>query len=217
MTKIIEFINVSKTVNKKDLIKNFNYIFEDQKNYVLYGSNSSGKTLFFNILLKKEKIKSGIIEICNENFTSFNKEKLMTYRRQIGFVMQKPIMIEQKTIYENLEVPMLFSDIKQKARKEKIDFFLNKLNLIDIKNKYPKNVSLGTKQKISIIRSLITKPKILLLDEPFNNIDTNFIDIILDLIKNFIHPHAITIIATNNQNVLELFENKNIINFPLIF
>lgn len=217
MTKIIECINISKTLNKKDLIKNFSYIFEDQSTYILYGSNNTGKTLFINILLKKEKIQKGIIEICGETLNSFNQEKLMIYRRQLGFAGQNPILIEQKTIYENLEIPMILSNINRKVRKEKINFLLSKLNLLDIKNKFPKNISLREKQIVSIFRAIIMTPKILILDEPFNNIETNSIENILELIKMFTHPHAITIISTSNQNILEKIDNKIIINFPLIF
>ncbi len=148
------------------------------KNEILcfLGENGAGKTTLLSILAFLLKPKAGEIYYENQKVKS-----LKEIRGKVTMVFQRPVLF-QGTVYENITFP--FKWLGKNLDKEKLEFFMEKFGISKIKDKKAKNISEGEAQRTSLVRALILKPKVLILDEPFSSIDLlSFHDIISEVIK----------------------------------
>lgn len=213
MIKIIQFINVSKSFNGKLVLNDFNFTFNNGNTYFLYGNSGSGKTTIFTLLLGEEHPDNGEIKICGDDIKKFSKNDLLTYRQQIGIVWQNLLLIKEKTVFENISLPLVLKGENSHSIKNKVMEILEESNFIKEKDKFPTELTLGQKQIIAILRAIITNPKIILLDEPMNHLDTQTEKNIWNLINKYKDPNAVTIFTTSQKYIVENFEG-NIIDMP---
>jgi NitT/TauT family transport system ATP-binding protein len=163
MSKLLEIKNLSKKYHTKEgeilAIKNLNIDIEKGEFIALVGTSGCGKSTLLNIIAGLDQKSSGSINFYNNNDVT------------IGYMFQSDCLFPWLTIYENA---LLGLKIKNKNTKENQEYVLNllkKYNLLEFKDKYPKCLSGGMKQRVALIRTLALKPDILLLDEPFNALD----------------------------------------------
>ena len=162
MTKVLEIKNLSKKYHTKSgeilAIKNINLDINQGEFVALVGSSGCGKSTLLNIIANLDQATTGEI--------NFQEDE-----NKIGYMFQSDCLFPWLTIYENC---LLGLKIQKKNTKENQDYILTllkKYNLLDFKDKYPSCLSGGMKQRIALIRTLALKPKLLLLDEPFNALD----------------------------------------------
>lgn len=195
---MIELKHVYKSYGEVAIFKDISLSLEDDGIVVVVGDNGSGKTTLLNIL-------SNIIHPDSGNYF-FDGEKITkmstSFRSRIGAVLSEPIFINELNVKRYLEFVCDFQFISKDEVEDRIDFFLNWLNVNDRKNTKIKKLSSGEKKKVSIISSLLHKPDILLWDEPFINLDQQSIDKILKFIVAKNSPKLI-LIATHNIKLLE--------------
>lgn len=173
--EIIKLENVSKDYllknEKIEVLKNVNISFETNKLYVITGSSGAGKSTLIKMIGLIEKPTSGKIYINNEDTSNLHDDKASNIRNNlIGFIHQNYLLDENLNALENILLPTL----KNKSYKEKQSLALNlmsELNIVNRKKHFPKELSGGEQQRVSIARSLINNPKIILADEPTGNLD----------------------------------------------
>ena len=165
----------------------------------IIGKNGSGKTTFLRVLAGLEK-SIGTIKFNNSIWLN-NKIFLKPQKRDIGFVFQDSSLFENMTIEKNLS--FIRND------KKLIENLLKISNLFNIKNRYPKTLSGGQKQKLNLCRALINKPKILLMDEPFSSLDYEASDILQKHIKYFHNKfNIITVMVSHNFYEIKKLANR---------
>lgn len=213
---MIKLENVSKNYGEGKLIhkvfEEMNFTFESNKSYSLVGPSGSGKTTFLNIISGLDDFNSGSIKVLDRELHDQNQNYKSKIRRDnFGFVYQFHYLLENLTIYENCLASNFGKDSPEISKS------LKSLNILNLKHKYPSEISGGEQQRAAIARAISSSPKILLLDEPTGNLDKenskNVQDFILEYAKN---NDCLVLYATHDISFAERADTiLKIINFHL--
>jgi len=213
---MIKLKNVSKNYGEGKLthkvFEEMNFTFESNKSYSLVGPSGSGKTTFLNIISGLDDFNSGSIKVSDHELHDQNQNNKSKIRRDnFGFVYQFHYLLENLTIYENCLASNFGKDSPEISKS------LKSLNILNLKHKYPSEISGGEQQRAAIARAISSSPKILLLDEPTGNLDKenskNVQDFILDYAKN---NDCLVLYATHDISFAERADTiLKIINFHL--
>ncbi len=164
----LEKVNKSYGSNelKQEVLNDLSFDFKKGTTYSIVGPSGSGKTTFLNILSGLDVFDSGSIKIENVELSHLNQDELSKLRKDnFSFAYQFHYLLENLTIYENCLAANL------DAEEHEIDHILSRLGINNLKHKFPSHISGGERQRASLARALVKKPKILLLDEPTGNLD----------------------------------------------
>ncbi|MFA6455192.1 MAG: ABC transporter ATP-binding protein [Bacteroidota bacterium] len=175
--KLIQLQGVSKQYLTGEVpvtaLKNIDLEIEPKSFVSFIGPSGSGKSTLLNLLGGLDKPTSGKVFINDVDVGLLNRADGAAFRGgNIGFVFQNFNLIPVLTVYENVEYPLLMlSRVSPAERRSRIEILLQKVGMLDQKNKYPNQISGGQKQRVAVARALVTNPKIVLADEPTANLD----------------------------------------------
>lgn len=165
------------------------------------GPSGSGKSTLMHLIGGLDKPDSGEIIVDGINLSDKNGKQLAEYRNKfIGFVFQTFNLQTHLTSLENVELPLIFSGLNKKVRREKALKALEKVGLLDRLKHRPGELSGGQRQRVSIARALVNSPKVIFADEPTGNLDSKTGDIILQLLKDLNEKDNVTIIIVTHDN-----------------
>ena len=169
----------------------------------IMGAAGSGKSTLRNILGILDNYDSGIYELAGVPIWNLSERKAADYRnRMIGFIFQSFNLISFKTAVENVELPLFYQGVSRKKRNTLALEYLERLGLLDWAEHYPNELSGGQKQRVAIARALITKPQIILADEPTGALDSKTSVEVMQLLKHLNEEeHMTQIIVTHDPNV----------------
>tara|TARA_B100000963_G_scaffold44011_1_gene32805 strand:+ start:9266 stop:9916 length:651 start_codon:yes stop_codon:yes gene_type:complete len=172
----------------------------------IIGSSGAGKTTLLNILGTLQKLQDGSLKINNQEIKNLNDTQLSKFRNeQIGFVFQFHNLLPEFTVLENVCLPALINKVNKVKIEEKAKQILQSLNMIDKINQKPNELSGGEQQRVSVARSLINSPTILLADEPSGNLDSkNAKDLHNILLKLNKEKKQTVVVITHNNNLAKL-------------
>ncbi|MGM0445885.1 MAG: ABC transporter ATP-binding protein [Bacillota bacterium] len=226
----LEMKDIDFYYNKKEnnILDQFTLSIKNGKTLSILGESGSGKSTILRLIAGLEKPSKGKIlidgEIMNGNNTFIPPEK-----RKVGMVFQDYALFPHMSVYENINFGI--SDLPKDIRKNKITDTLKLVELLEFKDKYPHQISGGQQQRTALARAIVTEPKILLLDEPFSNLDTNLKHNIRNKLSKIISKINITtiivshdkqdalsladeLIVLKNGNIVQQGEPKNVISMP---
>jgi len=180
-------------------IQNLSLKIEENSIYALTGNNGSGKTTLLRLLVGLLKPESGNIKIFNEPLTR-NKKELWEIRQKIGFLFQNPDdQLFAPTIEEDIGFGARNLKLDEKEVKKRVLWALKAVDLIEFKDYSPFNLSWGQKKRAALAGLLVMKPKLLILDEPFANLDFNAIYNHLKIIEKLKKEENMTILFTTHN------------------
>lgn len=160
--------------NELEALKSINFTVETGEYIAIMGESGSGKTTLLNILALLDRPTSGKVILMGKDLQEIKDSEMAKFRREnLGFVFQDFNLLDNFTVKENILLPLVLSDEKISVMEEKLLKTAKKLNVSDLLNKYPYEISGGQKQRTAIARALISEPKILLADEPTGALDSN--------------------------------------------
>lgn len=191
MEYILRTNNLTKTFKENEVVSHVNLNIQKGEIYGFLGPNGAGKTTIIKMITNLIKPTSGEIEIFGEKLTNTSYEVL----KKIGSIIEYPVFYDKLTARENLE---LHCEYMGYHNKKDIDKALELLNLNNINSKSVKDFSLGMKQRLGIARAIVTKPELLILDEPINGLDPVGIKEIRDLLKMLCKEYGITILISSH-------------------
>jgi len=191
MNYILRTTNLSKKYKDKDVITDVNMNIKKGEIYGFLGPNGAGKTTIMKMILNLVKPSVGEIEVFGEKLNNKAYETL----KRLGSIIEYPVFYDKLTGRENLE---LHCEYMGYYDKDAIDKVLDLLNLKGIENKQVKDFSLGMKQRLGIARAIITKPELLILDEPINGLDPIGIKEMRDTLKMLNKEYNITILISSH-------------------
>ena len=200
---MINFIDVSVKHSDSRGIHNVSFNIEKGQFVYLMGPTGAGKSTIINSVLRSITPNSGKIIVNNMDISLFNDIDLAHYRRDIGIVFQDFKLMNDRTIFENIALPLQIIGSKKEIISEKVRDILIKVGLGHKSHAYPIELSGGEQQKICVARALIKNPKIVVADEPTGNLDPSSSDDIIDLLESESKLGTTIIMATHNYPLIE--------------
>ena len=205
---MIHLENVNKTyfgAQPLHVLKGINLDIEAGEFVSIMGASGSGKSTLLNILGILDNYDSGLYTLNGVRIWNLSERKAAEYRnRMIGFIFQSFNLINFKTAVENVELPLFYQGVSRKKRHTLALEYLERLGLKDWATHYPNELSGGQKQRVAIARALITKPQIILGDEPTGALDSKTSVEVMQLLKDLnAQEHITQVIVTHDPNVAE--------------
>ena len=198
-SKIININNITKSYNKQVILKQINMSVKLGEIYGLIGISGSGKSTLLRCINGIEKYDSGVIHIDDEVISYDDSIKNRRIKKKIGMILQNFALLERRTVYENIALPMkCWKEDKIKIDK-KIKELMEFVGISHLFDKKPSQISGGQKQRVAIARALSLSPKILLCDEATSALDPNTTKSILGLLKEINKKMNITIIVVTHE------------------
>lgn len=186
---------------KVDALKDVSFSLEKGEFVAVVGESGSGKSTLLNCLGALDVPTSGLITIDGSNlFTMKEEERTIFRRRNIGFIFQSFQLVSELTVEQNMVFPLLLDYRKPKA--SDVEEILELLGLTDRRNHLPSQLSGGQQQRVAIGRALITKPKLILADEPTGNLDSKNSQDVIDLLTKASRHYQQTILMITHNNSL---------------
>ena len=175
----------------------------------IMGASGSGKSTLLNILGILDNYDSGLYELAGVRIWNLSESRAAEYRnRMIGFIFQSFNLISFKTAVENVELPLFYQGVSRRKRHQLALEYLERLGLLDWAEHYPNELSGGQKQRVAIARALITKPQIILADEPTGALDSKTSVEVMQLLKGLNQDEGMTIVVVTHESGVANETNK---------
>ncbi|HRW58014.1 MAG TPA: LPS export ABC transporter ATP-binding protein [Chlamydiales bacterium] len=200
-TPILSIKNLHKTYGKKPVVKDLSFDVFPGEVVGLIGPNGAGKTTSFYMTIGLIKPDKGSIFFNEENITSLPIHKRAL--KGLGYLAQEPSIFRSLTVEQNINCILETLDLPKKQQKEELEKLLSELNLTHLRNKNSQALSGGERRRLEITRALVRNPSLLLLDEPFANIDPLAIEDVKKLILH-LKEKGISVLITDH-NAREIF------------
>ena len=185
--------------NDLEALKSINFTVEVGEYIAIMGESGSGKTTLLNILALLDRPTSGKVILMGKDLQEIKDSEMAKFwRENLGFVFQDFNLLDNFTVKENILLPLVLSDEKISVMEEKLLKIAKKLNISDLLNKYPYEISGGQKQRTAIARALISEPKILLADEPTGALDSNSTRELLKVFKDLNQDNETILMVTHS-------------------
>jgi len=166
----------------------------------LMGPSGSGKTTLLNLIAGLDRPTSGTVEVCNQDLGASSEGQLAKWRaRHIGFIFQLYNLIPVLTAYENVELPLTLTSLSRRERAEHVKVALEVVGLSDRMDHYPRQLSGGQEQRVSIARAIVTDPTLIVADEPTGDLDAKSATEILDLMQRLNTEFEKTIVMVTHD------------------
>ncbi|MGE9940049.1 ABC transporter ATP-binding protein [Bariatricus sp. SGI.161] len=185
--------------NQVEALKNVNFSVEPREYVAIMGESGSGKTTLLNILAALDKPSRGKVYLKGRDLGSLREKEIATFRRQnLGFVFQDFHLLDTFPLKDNIFLPLVLSGKKYEEMEKRLRPIAEKLGIQGILDKYPYEVSGGQKQRAAVARALITRPQLILADEPTGALDSRAADDLMNLFTT-IHQDGQTIVMVTHS------------------
>jgi len=217
---MISLKNIFKWVNvggaRNFILRDLSLNIEECEFVSIMGPSGSGKTTLLNVIGMLDGFDEGEYKFLHEEVHKMKeRQRTQLYKQYIGFVFQAYHLIDELTVYENIETPLLYQDVKGGERKALVGDMLDRFNIVGKKDLFPNQLSGGQQQLVGIARALIAKPKLILADEPTGNLNSKQGEEIMTIFKE-LNEQGVTIIqvthseknATYGTRIVELLDGR---------
>jgi phospholipid/cholesterol/gamma-HCH transport system ATP-binding protein len=182
---VIEIENLRKSFGSQEVLTNVSLQLMNGENLVVLGKSGSGKSVLIKCIVGLLKADGGTIQVFDENVNALDRQRLGELRQKIGFLFQSGALYDSMTVKQNLEFPLrrIRKNLTEKEIEEKVNEVLENVGLADALNKMPSQLSGGMRKRISLARTIVVDPMIMLYDEPTTGLDPITSDEISSLIN----------------------------------
>ncbi|MBS0265089.1 MAG: ABC transporter ATP-binding protein [Planctomycetes bacterium] len=190
---------------KIPVLQGINLTLEQDDYVALMGPSGSGKSTLLNLVAGLDRPTSGTVTVCGQRLDSTTESKLASWRAlHIGFIFQLYNLIPVLTAFENVELPLTLTHLSRRERREHAEMALEIVGLADRKDHFPRQLSGGQEQRVSIARAIATDPTLLVADEPTGDLDAKSGAEILDLLERLNRDlHKTIIMVTHDPDAAE--------------
>jgi len=183
------------------LLKDVSITIKEGEFISIMGPSGSGKTTLLNVLGMLDDFNEGSYHFMEKSVHSLKeRHRINLYKEHIGFVFQAYHLMDDLTVYENIEMPLLFKKYSSSERKALVGDMLDHFNIVGKKNLFPTQLSGGQQQIVGIARALISKPKLILADEPTGNLNSKQGEEIMQIFKKLNEDGVTVVQVTHSEN-----------------
>ncbi|MEJ2595509.1 MAG: ABC transporter ATP-binding protein [bacterium] len=181
-------------------LKNVSFQVEQGDFVAIMGPSGCGKTTLLNILGFIDEPNAGKYHFLDHEVDKMSeKQKTELRKKNIGFVFQNFNLIDELTVQENIELPLIYLGWKKKARKARLEEVIQKLNIAHRKNLFPLQLSGGQQQRVAVARAIIASPPLILADEPTGNLDSMHGEEVMNLLNDLNKDGTTIVMVTHSQ------------------
>ena len=209
---MIQLTNIDKYIDKRFqrtfILKGIDLTIEEGEFVTIMGPSGAGKSTLLNIIGFLDDASEGDYKFLGEPVLGLSEKKKSEYHKShIGFVFQAYHLIDELTVYENIEMPLLYRKVKGKQRKAMVADILDRFNIVAKKDLFPPQLSGGQQQVVGVARAIIGSPKLLLADEPTGNLHSEQSEQIMEMFKK-LNDEGVTIIQVTHSEKMAAYGNR---------
>ena len=196
----LQLKNINKVYpNGVQAVFDFNLSIRDKEFIVFIGPSGCGKSTLLNIIGLLDSFNGGSYALNNLEMSNANESKRSQVRKEnIGFIFQNFNLIDELSVYDNIELPLIYSKVSSSERKKRVQEIAEKLNIVHRLQHYPQQLSGGQQQRVAVARALVINPKIILADEPTGNLDSTNGNEVMELLTD-LHAQGSTILMVTHS------------------
>ncbi len=192
------------------VLRDINLDIKEGEFVSIMGPSGSGKSTLLNIIGLLDEPSEGEYFLYDVNMTELKSKKRTDYHRDfMGFIFQAYHLIEEMTVYENIETPLIYKGVKTRDRQAMVADLLDRFGMVAKKDLFPQQLSGGQQQLVGIARAIISKPKLLLADEPTGNLHSKQGEMIMDILKE-LHKEGMTIIQVTHNDKFAAYAQRTV-------
>jgi len=210
---MVEITDLHKSFNGNLVLDGVSFTVSEAENMVVFGRSGTGKSVLLKCMIRLMEPDAGSVFIQGKDVLKLDLKDLNELRKDIGFLFQGAALYDSMSVRENLEFPLIRNfELDKKEIDERVNFVLEAVSLLDVINKMPSELSGGMKKRIGLARSIITKPKLMLYDEPTTGLDPITAKEISVLINDLQHRLKMTsIVVTHDLLCAKIIADRAIV------
>jgi putative ABC transport system ATP-binding protein len=209
MIKITNLQKIYRTEEVETIaLNNLSFEIKDGEFVAIMGPSGCGKSTLLNILGMLDDMDEGSYQFNGTEVAGLNEQKRSDLRKHnLGFVFQNFNLIDELTVFENVELPMIYLNIKSSERKERVEDVLQKMKIMHRRNHFPQQLSGGQQQRAAVARAVVNTPKLILADEPTGNLDSSNGNEVMELLTD-LHEKGTTIVMVTHSEHDAKYSNR---------
>ncbi|MCB1623405.1 MAG: cell division ATP-binding protein FtsE [Pseudomonadales bacterium] len=209
---MISFDNVSKRYpNRREALSNVSFSIGAGEMVFLTGRSGAGKSTVLKLIALLERPTRGTVMVNGTNTGTLPSRKIPAFRRQIGVVFQDHKLLMDRPVYDNVALPLIVADTPLREIDKRVRASLDQVGLRDKERALPSELSVGEQQRVGIARAVITKPRILIADEPTGNLDPELAMEIMRVFKRFQEVGVAVLVASHDTHLIDQFGQREIV------
>ncbi len=206
---MIEFVNVTKVYdNSMVALNNVSLKIDNGEFVFLVGSSGAGKTTVTKLLMREQNVTEGEIFLYGEDITKITRKEIPYLRRKMGVVFQDFRLLEDRTVYENVEFAMQIVGMSRREIRRRVPNVLNQVGLNYKAKMFPRQLSGGEQQRVALARALVNNPSILIADEPTGNLNPKTAMEIMEILENINSMGTTIIMATHAKDIVDIMKKR---------
>ena len=208
---MILFQNVSKRYETgQEALSGINLELEDGDMAFLTGHSGAGKSTLLKLTALIERPSRGQIVVNKKNLTNLGNRRIPFYRRNLGIIFQDHHLLYDRSVFDNVSLPLVIAGFRHQEIGKRVRAALDKVGLLHKEKAQPITLSTGEQQRVGIARAVVTKPPILLADEPTGNLDPGLSREIMDLFLEFNNVGVTTVVASHDIDLISTLGKRMI-------
>ena len=205
---MIKTVNLMKIHTTEEVettaLNNVNFEVGEGEFVAVMGPSGCGKTTLLNILGMIDNPSGGEYHILGEEVSKYTEKQRANLRKNnIGFVFQSFNLIDELTVFENIELPLLYLSVPSSERKKRVEEAMEKMQIVPRKNHFPQQLSGGQQQRVAVARAVVARPKLILADEPTGNLDSTNGDEVMQILSDLNSAGTSIIMVTHSPTYAE--------------
>jgi cell division transport system ATP-binding protein len=205
---MIEFDRVSKRFEQHDALRDVSLTIDAGEMVFLTGHSGAGKSTFLRLLMLLERASSGTLTVNGRDISKVGRRGIARYRRDFGIVFQDHQLLFDRSVYDNVALPLEISGFSQRDIERRVRAALDKVGLLNREHAQPALLSGGEQQRVGIARAVVARPKILLADEPTGNLDPQLSAEIMGLFEAFNRVGVTVVIASHDLALISRLRHR---------
>ena len=209
---MIQFTNVFMTYpSGNKALQNINLSIEKGEMVYISGRSGAGKSTLLKLINLIDRHTRGQIIVNGQNLERITRKRIPIFRRNIGFIFQNHRLLDDRTIFDNVALPLIIAGSNHQEVKRRVQAALDKVDLLSKINSYPMELSGGEQQRIGVARAVVNRPAILIADEPTGNLDPMLSWEMMKLFEQFNQVGVTVLIASHELDMIKHMNKKIII------